>query len=48
MKGKRPDDEIAGVSSAWRILEVRPLSVPGLNEERHLVVIQKADGAEIA
>ena len=42
MKGKRPDDEIAGVPSAWRILEVRPLSVPGLNAERHLVVVQRA------
>jgi 16S rRNA (guanine527-N7)-methyltransferase len=44
MKGKRPDDEIAGVSSAWQILEVRPLSVPGLNAERHLVVVQLAAG----
>ena len=44
MKGKRPDDEIAGVPSGWRILEVRPLSVPGLNEERHLVVVQLAAG----
>jgi 16S rRNA (guanine527-N7)-methyltransferase len=42
MKGKRPDDEIAGVSSSeWRILEVRPLSVPGLNQERHLVMVQR-------
>jgi len=45
MKGKRPDDEIAGVSSAWRILEVRPLRVPGLNEDRHLVIVQRAEGA---
>jgi 16S rRNA (guanine527-N7)-methyltransferase len=45
MKGKRPDDEIAGVSSAWRVIEVRPLGVPGLNEERHLVVLQRAESA---
>jgi 16S rRNA (guanine527-N7)-methyltransferase len=45
MKGRRPDDEIAGVPSAWRILEVRPLGVPGLNEERHLVTLQRAGGA---
>ena len=44
MKGKRPDDEIAGVPSGWRILEVRPLSVPGLNEERHLVTLQRVEG----
>jgi 16S rRNA (guanine527-N7)-methyltransferase len=46
MKGKRPDEEIASVSSSmWRILEVRPLNVPGLNEERHLVTLQRAEGA---
>jgi 16S rRNA (guanine527-N7)-methyltransferase len=44
MKGKRPDEEIAGVPSAWKVLEVRPLSVPGLNEERHLVTLQRAEG----
>lgn len=40
MKGKRPDDEIAAVPSDWKILDVRPLAVPGLNEERHLVTLQ--------
>jgi 16S rRNA (guanine527-N7)-methyltransferase len=44
MKGKQPDDEIAGVPSAWRVLDVHPLSVPGLNAERHLVVVQRAGG----
>jgi 16S rRNA (guanine527-N7)-methyltransferase len=44
MKGKRPDEEVAGVPSAWRVLEVRPLQVPGLNEERHLVTLQRAEG----
>ncbi len=43
MKGKRPDEEIAGVGSAWRVLEVRALTVPGLNEARHLVTLQRAD-----
>jgi 16S rRNA (guanine527-N7)-methyltransferase len=42
MKGKRPDDEIAGVPPAWRVLEVQALLVPGLNEERHLVTLQRA------
>jgi hypothetical protein len=36
---------MAGVSSAWKVLEVRPLSVPGLNEERHLVTLQRTGGA---
>lgn len=42
MKGKRPDDEIAGVSNDWRVLDVKSLAVPGLNEERHLVTLQRA------
>lgn len=41
MKGKRPDEEIAGVPSEWKVLEVRPLNVPGLDEERHLVTVQR-------
>jgi 16S rRNA (guanine527-N7)-methyltransferase len=42
MKGKRPDKEIAGVPDAWRVIETRPLTVPGLNAERHLVILQQA------
>jgi 16S rRNA (guanine527-N7)-methyltransferase len=42
MKGKRPDDEIAAVPASWRVLEMRSLAVPGLNEERHLVMLQRA------
>jgi 16S rRNA (guanine527-N7)-methyltransferase len=42
MKGKRPDEEIAGVPAAWRVIDVRALTVPGLNEERHLVILQPA------
>jgi 16S rRNA (guanine527-N7)-methyltransferase len=41
MKGKRPDDEIAAVPPRWRVIETRPLTVPGLNEERHLVTLRK-------
>ena len=41
MKGKRPDDEIAGVPAQWQVLDVRALVVPGLNEERHLVTLQR-------
>jgi len=41
MKGKRPDDEIAAVPSQWRVLDVHSLEVPGLGEDRHLVIAQR-------
>ncbi len=41
MKGKRPDDELAGVPPAWQVLETRALAVPGLNEARHVVILQR-------
>jgi 16S rRNA (guanine527-N7)-methyltransferase len=41
MKGKRPDDEIAALPAGWRVQEVRALEVPGLGEERHLVIVRK-------
>jgi 16S rRNA (guanine527-N7)-methyltransferase len=41
MKGKRPDAEIAGVATPWRVIETRPLTVPGLNAERHVVILQR-------
>jgi 16S rRNA (guanine527-N7)-methyltransferase len=41
MKGKRPDDELAGVPPEWRVLEVRALDVPNLREDRHLVILQR-------
>jgi 16S rRNA (guanine527-N7)-methyltransferase len=43
MKGKRPDAEIAAVPSSWRVIETRALDVPGLNAERHLVLLQRAN-----
>jgi 16S rRNA (guanine527-N7)-methyltransferase len=39
MKGARPDEEIAALPPGWAVREVRPLRVPGLDAERHLVVI---------
>src|SRR5262245_44675723 len=41
MKGKRPDDELAAVPRQWLVLETRALTVPSLNEERHLVTLRK-------
>jgi 16S rRNA (guanine527-N7)-methyltransferase len=38
MKGRLPDTEIAAVRPPWVIEQTLPLSVPGLNEERHLII----------
>ena len=39
MKGVVPEDEIAALPAGWRVQEIRPLAVPGLDAERHLVVV---------
>jgi len=38
MKGRLPEAEIAGVARPWTVAEIVPLRVPGLNEERHLLI----------
>jgi len=42
MKGIHPVDEIAALPAGWRLVAVTPLTVPGLDAERHLVVIERA------
>ena len=37
MKGKRPDDELAGLPNDVEVFHVEPLDVPGLAAERCLV-----------
>lgn len=39
MKGRRPDQEIESLPSGWKVASVHRLSVPALDEERHLVEI---------
>jgi len=40
MKGKRPDDEIDALPAMWRDrVHIRPLQVPYLDAERHLVEV---------
>jgi 16S rRNA (guanine527-N7)-methyltransferase len=41
LKGVAPNDEVARVPDGWKVTEVRPLTVPGLNAERHLVFIER-------
>lgn len=46
MKGRRPDKELAALPRAWRVLAVRPLVVPGLDEARCLVTLAPAAAAD--
>jgi 16S rRNA methyltransferase GidB len=39
MKGRYPTDELAKLPSGWKLAAVHRLTVPGLDEERHLVEI---------
>ncbi len=41
MKGVYPHEEIARLPRAFRVSDVYPLRVPGLDAQRHLVVIEK-------
>lgn len=42
MKGVNPQQELARLPAAWAVKEVRALSVPGMQAERHLVFIERA------
>jgi 16S rRNA (guanine527-N7)-methyltransferase len=42
MKGKRPDDELKTLPSGWKVAEIHRLTVPGLDEERHLVELWRS------
>jgi 16S rRNA (guanine527-N7)-methyltransferase len=39
MKGRYPTDELKALPNGWKLATVHRLSVPGLDEERHLVEI---------
>jgi 16S rRNA (guanine527-N7)-methyltransferase len=39
MKGKRPDDELAGIPVGFEVRATHELTVPGLPAERHLLVL---------
>lgn len=42
MKGVYPFEEVAQLPAGWALEQVVPLTVPGLDAERHLVVIKKS------
>lgn len=41
MKGIMPGEEIARLPAGWRVAETRPLDVPGMDAERHLIFIER-------
>lgn len=48
LKGRLPEDELAGVPADFAVAQILPLSVPGLDAERHLVVIKRMEDRETA
>ena len=44
MKGALPEAEIAALPDGWRVAAVHRLAVPGLDAERHLVVVGRSGG----
>ncbi len=43
MKGKRPDDELAGIPPGFEVRATHELTVPGLPAERHLLVLGRTN-----
>ncbi|GAA4020335.1 16S rRNA (guanine(527)-N(7))-methyltransferase RsmG [Actimicrobium antarcticum] len=41
MKGQLPHDEISRLPDGWTVTEIRPVTVPGLHAERHLIFIER-------
>ena len=42
MKGVYPQDEIAALPAEWRLAAAPALAVPGLEAQRHLIVLERA------
>ncbi len=43
LKGTAPPEEQERLPQQWKVTELRPITVPGLQAERHLVFIQKTE-----
>jgi 16S rRNA (guanine527-N7)-methyltransferase len=46
LKGTAPPEEQERLPADWKVSELRPLQVPGLQAERHLVFIEKSGQTE--
>jgi len=44
-KGRNPEAEMPAVPATWRVLECVPVTVPGLDAQRHMVVLERTGGA---
>ena len=42
MKGRHPGEELGQLPPGWATVACQPLKVPGLDAERHLIVLEKA------
>lgn len=42
LKATAPEKEAASLPAGWHVKEIRPLHVPGMDAERHLVFIERA------
>ncbi|QRX84225.1 16S rRNA (guanine(527)-N(7))-methyltransferase RsmG [Glaciimonas sp. PAMC28666] len=42
LKGLQPDAELERLPAGWEVSEIRPIAVPGLDAERHLIFIKRA------
>lgn len=43
MKGQYPSEELTAINSDFTVLNVEKLNIPGLNAERHVVLIKKGN-----
>jgi len=42
MKGKMPEDELQTLPAGWRLQSAEKLAIPGLEGERHLLILDRA------
>jgi len=45
LKGRRPDDELAALPPGWTAEAVTPVTVPGLEGQRHMVILRPVAAA---
>ena len=43
MKGHAPEDELAALPSGWQLVTMPRLTVPGLQAQRHLVILRRRE-----